>query len=178
MSECPLRTDTELLTRLTSHNPLIPLPTRSWPNRNPKIAHAPKRNHGLSAEGKQVSAFLLPSTRQQSAERKKTRPYLFYTLLWSTILKAVVVQTPNQPNFFVHCTVFENSSKSLIFLYLEMRHILWLLQTLCTTKKALLKELGLLFVSELLAFRFFSLKCNFSGFFQCGKCNCKKCNSL
>lgn len=53
MSECPLRTDTELLTRLTSHNPLIPLPTRSWPNRNPKIAHAPKRNHGLSAEGKQ-----------------------------------------------------------------------------------------------------------------------------
>eukprot|EP00093_Oithona_nana_P015120 15120.XXX_1029661_1036037_1 [CDS] Oithona nana genome sequencing. len=53
MSECPLRTDTELLTRLTSHNPLIPLPMRSWPNRNPKIAHAPKRNHGLSAEGKQ-----------------------------------------------------------------------------------------------------------------------------
>ena len=49
-----------------------------------------------------------------------------------------------------------------------MRHILWLLQTLCTTKKALLKELGLLFVSELLAFRFFSLKCNFSVFFNVG----------
>ena len=32
----------------------------------------------------------------------------------------------------------------------------------------MLKELGLLFVSELLAFRFFSLKCNFSGFFNVG----------
>ena len=55
MSECPLRTDTGLLTRLTSHNPLIPLPNAQL--RNPKIAHAPKRNHGLTAEGKQVSAL-------------------------------------------------------------------------------------------------------------------------
>ena len=56
MSECPLRTDTELLTRLTSHNPLIPLPIAQ--QRNAKIAHAPKRNHGLSVEGKQVSRRL------------------------------------------------------------------------------------------------------------------------
>ena len=124
----------------------------------------------LRRENKWVLFFFL--RLDSSQQRKKTRPYLFYTLLWSTILKAVVVQTPNQPNFFVHCTVFENSSKSLIFLTsrltIEMRHIFWLLQTLCTTKKALLKELGLLFVSELLAFRFFSLKCNFSGFFNVG----------
>ena len=55
MSECPLRTDTEHWKRLTSANPLIPLPNAQL--RNPKIAHAPKRNHGLSAEGKQVSAL-------------------------------------------------------------------------------------------------------------------------
>ena len=103
MSECPLRTDTELLTRLTSHNPLIPLPMRSWPNRNPKIAHAPKRNHGLSAEGKQVSAFLLPRTRQQ--QREKTRPYLFYTLLRPTKLKAKGSSRPNSKAAQLFCAL-------------------------------------------------------------------------
>merc|ERR1719273_704321 len=50
MSEAPLRTDTQLLERLTSHNPLVPLPKPR--SRDAEIAHAPKRTHGLSREGK------------------------------------------------------------------------------------------------------------------------------
>jgi len=50
MSESPLRTDTGLLERLTSRNPLMPLPKPQ--SRDAKIAHAPKRNHGLGPEGK------------------------------------------------------------------------------------------------------------------------------
>jgi len=50
MSESPLRTDTGLLERLTSRNPLMPLPRPQ--SRDAKIAHAPKRTHGLGPEGK------------------------------------------------------------------------------------------------------------------------------
>ena len=60
MSECPLKADTELLARLNSHNPLIPLPLPR--QRNPSIIHAPKRTHGLTKEGQKVlyiSALLL-----------------------------------------------------------------------------------------------------------------------
>ena len=52
MAKSPLRTDLELLGRLTSKNPLLPLPDPK--QRNPQIAHAPKRNHGLSTAEKKV----------------------------------------------------------------------------------------------------------------------------
>ena len=52
MAKSPLRTDLELLGRLTSKNPLLPLPDPK--QRNPQIAHAPKRNHGLSTAEKRV----------------------------------------------------------------------------------------------------------------------------
>ena len=57
MSESPLRTDTGLLERLTSRNPLMPLPKPQ--SRDAKIAHAPKRNHGLGPEGKKVRCLTL-----------------------------------------------------------------------------------------------------------------------
>ena len=52
MAKSPLRTDLELLGRLTSKNPLLPLPDPK--QRHPQIAHAPKRNHGLSTAEKKV----------------------------------------------------------------------------------------------------------------------------
>ena len=57
MSESPLRTDTGLLERLTSRNPLMPLPRPQ--SRDAKIAHAPKRTHGLGPEGKKVRCLTL-----------------------------------------------------------------------------------------------------------------------
>ena len=57
MSEAPLRTDTQLLERLTSHNPLVPLPKPR--SRDAEIAHAPKRTHGLSREGKKVCEIMV-----------------------------------------------------------------------------------------------------------------------
>ena len=53
MAKTPLKTDLELLARLESTNPLVPLPPKKA--RNPQIAHAPKRNHGLSAAEKKVA---------------------------------------------------------------------------------------------------------------------------
>ena len=57
MSESPLRTDTGLLKRLTSRNPLMPLPKPQ--SRDAKIAHAPKRTHNLGPEGKKVRCLTL-----------------------------------------------------------------------------------------------------------------------
>ena len=53
MAKTPLKTDLELLARLESSNPLLPLPPKKA--RNPQIAHAPKRNHGLSTAEKKVA---------------------------------------------------------------------------------------------------------------------------
>merc|ERR1711953_62494 len=55
MAKSPLRTDLELLGRLTSKNPLLPLPDPK--QRNPQIAHAPKRNHGLSTAEKKKAVI-------------------------------------------------------------------------------------------------------------------------
>jgi len=55
MAKSPLRTDLELLGRLTSKNPLLPLPDPK--QRHPQIAHAPKRNHGLSTAEKKKAVI-------------------------------------------------------------------------------------------------------------------------
>ena len=53
----------ELFERLTSHNPLLPLPESR--QRDPKIAHAPKRSTtSLDREGKKVQ-FLSPYSQNQ-----------------------------------------------------------------------------------------------------------------
>ena len=58
MTEKSPFSDRKLLERLTSHNPLVPLPPAQ--QRDAKIAHAPKRNiSALNREGKKVSNIQL-----------------------------------------------------------------------------------------------------------------------
>ena len=65
MSDSPFIKNPEVKDRLlpdksnlSDHNPLMPLPPRSRSRRNPNIAHAPARNHGLNESDQRVCLIL------------------------------------------------------------------------------------------------------------------------